>query len=126
MGASPIYVQVLLPDRPGVWDSHNYSKPIGDWLEDIGVIENDSRAIIHCYKRSIFPVIGADVGMTSIIIFRLTEGLIRELGRAAIAFQCLGVCPSDGTIAVETAQRRNTGAETLVLGPNPSDPRLPR
>lgn len=54
-GEFPIHVLALLADRPGRWDSHNYSKPIGDWLQSTGIIDDDTSAEIHCVKKSDFP-----------------------------------------------------------------------
>ena len=50
-----VIVSVFLCSGRGIRDSHNYSKPIGDWLEDIGLIDNDKDAEIHCYKQSDYP-----------------------------------------------------------------------
>jgi hypothetical protein len=36
-----LFVQIFLPKVLNRGDSHNYSKPIMDWLQDVGVIEND-------------------------------------------------------------------------------------
>lgn len=103
MGAAPVFIEILLPDRPGVWDSHNYSKPIADWLEDVGVIENDCRATVLCYKRSMYPVYGADADMTSIVILRSTDRLIREYASGLNRKFSIGVLPGDGSPGAKTS-----------------------
>lgn len=47
-----VTVLVLLAKKGGRWDSHNASKSIGDWLEDVGIIENDTDAEILCFKKA--------------------------------------------------------------------------
>ncbi len=54
-GEFPIHVLALLADRPGRWDSHNYSKPIGDWLQATGIIDDDTHAEIYCVKKTDYP-----------------------------------------------------------------------
>lgn len=54
-GEFPIHVLALLTDRPGKYDSHNYSKPIGDWLQSTGIIDDDTQAEILCLKKSDYP-----------------------------------------------------------------------
>lgn len=50
-GAEPVTVFCLLAKARGRFDSHNYSKPVGDWLQSVGLIDDDSRAEIFCIKR---------------------------------------------------------------------------
>lgn len=57
-GSTRVHVLALLAHRPGRFDSHNMSKPIGDWLEAIGLIENDTNAEIDCRKKSEYKDIG--------------------------------------------------------------------
>lgn len=47
----PVYVLVLLAHNPRRHDSHNYAKPVGDWLQSIGLIKDDSLAEIDCRKK---------------------------------------------------------------------------
>ncbi len=50
-----VIVLAEFPRRKDVgdnFDSHNMSKFLGDWLEYIGLIDNDKDAEIHCVKRS--------------------------------------------------------------------------
>lgn len=51
---TPVLVTVLLADKPGRWDDHNCAKFIGDWLQDVGIINDDQNAVINCYKKSRF------------------------------------------------------------------------
>lgn len=52
---------VLLGKRPGRWDSHNFSKSIGDWLQEMNIIEDDSKAEILCFKRDDYSDEGGDL-----------------------------------------------------------------
>ena len=54
-GKFPIHVLALLAERPGRWDSHNFSKPIGDWLQSTGIIDDDTFAEIVCVKKDDYP-----------------------------------------------------------------------
>jgi len=45
-----VHVLALLASMPRKFDSHNFSKPIGDWLEHVGIITDDTNAEIHCFK----------------------------------------------------------------------------
>lgn len=54
-GEFPIHVLALLADRPGKYDSHNYSKPIGDWIQSTGIIDDDTYAEILCVKKKDYP-----------------------------------------------------------------------
>ena len=54
-GQVPVHVLALLSDRTGKFDSHNYSKPIGDWLQHTGIIDDDTYAEILCVKKSDYP-----------------------------------------------------------------------
>lgn len=42
----------FLGKRNNRFDSHNYCKFLGDYLEDIGMISNDSQADISCRKKN--------------------------------------------------------------------------
>lgn len=46
-----VHVRVLLAKAAWRYDSHNYSKPIADWLQQVGMINDDSRAEVHCAKK---------------------------------------------------------------------------
>lgn len=52
---TPVLVTALIAHKPGRWDDHNCTKFIGDWLQDVGIINDDQNAVINCYKKSRFP-----------------------------------------------------------------------
>jgi hypothetical protein len=54
-GEFPIHCLALLAHRGGKFDSHNYSKPIGDWLQSTGIIDDDTHAEILCLKKTDYP-----------------------------------------------------------------------
>jgi len=63
-------------------DSHNYTKPIGDWLEEVGIIRDDRDAQIHCYKKADYKDLFVDnLGSTTIEVvnFDLEKGLYEKL-----------------------------------------------
>lgn len=76
---------VLLGHRSGKWDSHNYSKSIGDWLQSVGIIEDDSLAEILCFKRSDYSEEGGDLILIQSReqVYAETENYIRKLFAAA-------------------------------------------
>jgi hypothetical protein len=43
-GKNPVHIHIVLGHRKGRWDCHNTPKAVCDWLEDIGLIDDDSRA----------------------------------------------------------------------------------
>lgn len=51
----------LLGKRPGRWDSHNFAKSIGDWIQQMSIIEDDSKAEILCFKRDDYSNEGGDL-----------------------------------------------------------------
>lgn len=75
--AEPVHVLVLIAHKPGRWDSHNTAKPIGDWLEDVGIINDDCDAEISCFKKSLIPG-STNLGVTTVKIRRLDE-VINEI-----------------------------------------------
>lgn len=73
-GARPVHVTILLAEQPGRWDSHNAAKPIADWLEEVGVIDDDSRAEVQTAKKSeydfgIFDQTSAIAEKSSLLVF---------------------------------------------------------
>lgn len=56
-----VTVLCLLGHRPGRWDSHNYSKSVGDWMQSVYLVEDDSKAEIFCVKRSDYSNDGGDI-----------------------------------------------------------------
>ena len=55
-GETPVHIQILLGHRKGRWDCHNTPKAVCDWLEDVKVIDNDSRAQCWATKASWFDL----------------------------------------------------------------------
>lgn len=47
-----VTVLVTLARQRGRSDSHNFSKPIGDWLQFVGVLKDDTNAEIFCRKSN--------------------------------------------------------------------------
>jgi hypothetical protein len=82
---TPVHVLCLLA-KPGVrFDSHNYAKPIGDWLQAVGLIDDDTRAEIFCVKAHEYPELKIPPHTTKIIISersaveQITNGYILRL-----------------------------------------------
>jgi hypothetical protein len=65
-----VTVVVFLASPRTRFDSHNYAKPIGDWLQAVKLIDDDARAEIFCVK-------GIDYGrpkdVTTIIVQSRSE-----------------------------------------------------
>lgn len=63
-------------ERGGRFDSHNQSKGLGDWLEEIGLIENDSNAEIRCLKKNDYESkVFGDIKESKIIVQLLQPAL---------------------------------------------------
>jgi hypothetical protein len=58
----------LFAHKKGRWDSHNQCKPLGDWLQSIGVINDDTNASITCEKKSWYPARYPDQDRTLITV----------------------------------------------------------
>lgn len=90
-----VTVTCLIAEKSGTWDSHNYCKCIGDWLEDVGIINNDSKAEIHCYKKSDYPDFSYP-GVTELIIqprnqvHGLTREHIQQVKQASTGYEYIG------------------------------------
>lgn len=67
-GSEQVHVLALLAHRKGRFDSHNISKPIGDWLQSNLVIDDDSQAEIHCFKKSEYDCLANERETTTLII----------------------------------------------------------
>lgn len=95
-GAERVSVTVHLAVRPGRWDSHNMAKPVGDWLEEVEIIDDDSRAEIHCYKKADYPAMTMAPATTQIIIqphaqiHGLVERHLYEAGQASTGYKFIG------------------------------------
>lgn len=50
-GPQAVYVQALFANKPGVWDVHNQPKAACDWLQEIGLVFNDSQIEPHFHKK---------------------------------------------------------------------------
>lgn len=91
-----VFVLAQLGTRPGRWDSHNMSKPIGDWLQDVELINDDARAEILCIKKKDYPGMTVAPNTTQIIIQprqqvkSLLEQYLYEIGRASTGYQYIG------------------------------------
>ena len=78
-----VFVLALFPAKNRIWDSHNMSKALGDWLEDVRIIENDSKAEIICLKKqdyAVFPKETTDIfiikrGFTAKLIGKLIDDI---------------------------------------------------
>ena len=46
-----VHVQVWLANRAGIWDSHNTPKAIGDFLQEVKLVDNDTNAQIWAMKK---------------------------------------------------------------------------
>lgn len=80
-----VTVLVLLAEKAGRFDSHNQCKPIGDWLQQIGVIHDDEAAEIFCVKSSDYipggSVIEVKIGAESEMKISKNETVICILDR---------------------------------------------
>lgn len=66
----PVTVFCVLARAANRFDSHNFSKPIGDWLQSVGVINDDSRAEIFCIKRDDYANLRGGEFRTDIYVLR--------------------------------------------------------
>lgn len=64
-GDARVFVQVALVKDRWIRDSHNYAKPICDWLQAVGVVNNDSQIECHCFKRHEY---GNETAATEVLI----------------------------------------------------------
>lgn len=91
-----VFVLAMLGARKGRWDSHNMSKPIGDWLQSIRIVDDDKQAEIYCVKKSDYPELSDHQNTTQIIIQpksqvkSLTTQYLYEIGKASTGFQYIG------------------------------------
>lgn len=82
--------------QSGRWDSHNCTKFIGDWLQGLGIINDDSDAEIKCFKKSDYLDDTEILGTTQIIIqprdqvSMLTEDYIGKVKRASTGYKYIG------------------------------------
>lgn len=69
-GDHQVYALALLAARKGVWDSHNAVKALGDWMQAVTLINNDSQAEIDVRKKTEYQPHLKDLLETEIIIVR--------------------------------------------------------
>lgn len=79
-GTTPVCIDIVLCESNRLMDSHNYSKPIADWLEEVGILDDDSRAEIHCTKKKDYDY--PSPAQTEILIQRFD--LVKEVNRVAV------------------------------------------
>lgn len=70
-----VCVDVYCGHRAGRWDSHNSPKFVGDWLQKLGIIGDDSNAEILPYKKSDYLDDKDLLATTEIIIQPRTRAL---------------------------------------------------
>lgn len=81
-GATPVAVTVYLATDGYIKDSHNYTKPIGDWLQEVGLIRDDKDAQIHCYKKADYKELfkgNAESTTIEVVNFNLERGIYERL-----------------------------------------------
>lgn len=89
-------IQAYIAHHSGRWDSHNISKFLGDWLQSLGVIGDDSDAEIKCFKKADYLDDTEILGTTQIIIqprdqvSMLTEDYIGKSKRASTGYKYIG------------------------------------
>lgn len=95
--AGLVSVLVLCADAPGTWDSHNTVKFVGDWLQSVGILANDSNAEILAFKKGDYLESSELVGVTQIVILPrdkivtdITRGYIAELKKISAGHKFIG------------------------------------
>ena len=63
-----VHVTALLSSRMKRQDSHNACKVVGDWLEKIGLIDNDKHAQIFAMRRSDYSGLSKESDSTCITV----------------------------------------------------------
>lgn len=76
-----VQVFAVLTRIAHVFDSHNFCKPIGDFLQNAGVICNDKWLQIFCVKQSDYPELGPN---DSTVIYLVPEAPRKTLISKAI------------------------------------------
>lgn len=95
-GESEVQVTALLAKKSGRWDSHNASKVIGDWLEDVGILNDDKQAEILPIKKTDYLNDNEILGTTLLIIQpkrqvkSITEAYIQDVRKASTGYQFIG------------------------------------
>lgn len=94
--SEPVCVAAFLAAKPGVWDSHNFCKPIGDWLEALELIDDDCQAEIFCFKKTDYPQTFFDKECTEIVVQRREN--VEVLNEAFLSAVRCAALPSPGRI----------------------------
>lgn len=88
-----VCIDVYCGERVGRWDSHNSPKFVGDWLQRIGIIGDDSLAEILPYKKADYFEDKDILGTTEIIIqprsktlTDITRGYIEERRKVSTGY----------------------------------------
>lgn len=87
-GSEPVSVMALFADKKGRWDSHNQTKPLGDWLEEIGLITDDAHADIDCKKQKSFSESLAEMARTLIVVQPFSQVQSLEFQTIQEMIQC--------------------------------------
>lgn len=79
-GKQEVFLQVINAERKGCWDSHNIPKMLCDWIEDRGIVDNDSQIEVWPTKKVNYTRYFKDAASTTIIIQRrdLVSSLLEE------------------------------------------------
>jgi len=79
-GNDLVHVALFCGKHSGRFDSHNQVKALGDWLESISLIKDDSQAEIHVFKKEDYPREFRDCSYSDLIIQRREslEGVLYE------------------------------------------------
>lgn len=92
-----VSVLVLCADKAGTWDSHNTVKFVGDWLQSVGILSNDSNAEILAFKKGDYLETSELRGTTQIVILPrdkivtdITRGYIAELKKISAGQKYIG------------------------------------
>lgn len=104
--------------RRGRWDSSNLIKFLSDWLEDVGLVEDDHRVEAHGYKATEY---GREDGVTRIYVTdraitqRLHTRIIDETERCFFGDRALGRAEprTHGEISRDQARDRGTWMRDL-------------
>lgn len=67
-GDKLVFCPVFLAYLPRRHDSHNYSKPIADWLQSVGIVDDDSYCEMPCRKAVEYQHLGIDANATTIYV----------------------------------------------------------
>ncbi len=69
-GDVPVHVLIALADPKRASDSHNFSKPICDWLQTHQIVGNDRYSEAFCVRKGDYPTLFSDTKTTHVFVFR--------------------------------------------------------